>query len=102
MLPEFEPSTLPAADIPAAMTMLAAWQAQLAARLMDTMQKPQDQPSSESDVMLKVEEVAARLRKSTKWVYHRAKTLPFARRLGSRSWVFSSQGLERWLARQKA
>ena len=94
--------SIPVDQIPAAMAALAALQTQLCARLMTPGQEPQPGPAAEPDVMLKVDEVAARVRKSTKWVYRRAKTLPFARRLGPRSWVFSEHGLEKWLARQKA
>ena len=101
MLPEFDPAALPAEAIPAVLSTLAAWQAQLAARLMVPAHTPAAE-AGEADVMLKVDEVAARLRKSKKWVYRRAKTLPFARRLGPRSWVFSQNGLDKWLPRQKA
>jgi predicted DNA-binding transcriptional regulator AlpA len=54
------------------------------------------------DRLLTVQECAERLRKSTKWVYRRTRTLPFAICLGPRSWVFSQKGLEKWLAKQRA
>jgi excisionase family DNA binding protein len=102
-LPEFNPLLVPPAEIPAALAALAAWQSQLAARLL---RAPASAPAAiatadgDNDKLLTVEETAERLRRSTKWIYRRVKTLPFARHLG-RSWVFSEQGLEKWLARQK-
>ena len=109
MLPDLhiDPASIPAGDIPAALSALAALQAALAARLMTLGAPVKIGPENgatmagDSDAMLTVSEAAARLRRSTKWIYKRCKTLSFARRLGPRSWVFSSAGLERWLARQK-
>jgi predicted DNA-binding transcriptional regulator AlpA len=54
----------------------------------------------EPDTMLTIQEAAQRLRRSTKWLYRRARTLPFARRVG-RSLVFSRAGLEKWVAKQR-
>jgi len=96
-----DPAAIPPERIPALITQLAALQSALAARLMTPTQEPQIEATDSADVLLKVDEVADRLRKSAKWVYRRAKTLPFARRLGPRSWVFSQNGMERWLARQR-
>jgi excisionase family DNA binding protein len=100
MLPEFDALTLPVAQIPAAIAAFAAWQSQLAARLLAA-PAPAPQANDGEDSMLTVEEVAAKLRCSTKSIYRRAKKLPFAHRNGSRSWLFSEQGLKKWLARQR-
>lgn len=102
MLPDLhiDPASIPAGEIPAVLSALAALQAALAARLM-TPAAQVKVGADDSDTLLTVEETAARLRRSTKWVYRRVKNLPFARRLGPRSWVFSSAGLEKWIARQK-
>lgn len=81
MLPSFDPSTLPAADIPAVLAQLSAWQGQLAARLMVTPTPAPEAADGSSDRMLKTAEAAALLRRSVKWLYRRNKTLPFARRL---------------------
>jgi Helix-turn-helix domain len=99
MLPDFDPLTVPAADIPAALSTLAAWQAQLAARLLVAPAQPA--APTDEDVLLTADEAATILRRSAKWLYRRAPKLPFARRLDNRSWVFSKRGLEKWLARQK-
>jgi predicted DNA-binding transcriptional regulator AlpA len=105
LLPDFDPTTLAAADIPAALAVLASWQSQLAARLMITTIPPA-QPilavSDEADRMLTTNEAAAMLRRSVKWLYRRNHELPFARRLSGRSWIYSEQGLRKWLARQRA
>jgi hypothetical protein len=87
------------ADIPAALTQLAAYQAQLAARLMVPAPKPE---ADEPDKMLTTLEASKLLRRSTKWISRHRKNLPFARKLGERSWVYSEQVLRRWLARQKS
>jgi hypothetical protein len=88
------------ADIPAALTRLAAAQSALAARLMMA-PAAAPSPAPTVDRMLTVEEVAERLRCSTKSIYRRAKGFPFARRNGVRGWIFSDQGLTKWLARQR-
>lgn len=88
------------AEIPAALTRLAAAQSALAARLMMA-PAPAAPPTAAADRMLTVEEVAERLRCSTKSIYRRAKGFPFARRNGARAWIFSEQGLTKWLARQR-
>jgi predicted DNA-binding transcriptional regulator AlpA len=102
VLPEFDPASIPVEQIPFALTAFAAWQSALAARLMATPAAIVETSIETEDRLLTVQECADRLRKSTKWVYRRTKTLPFARCLGPRSWVFSQKGLDKWLARQRA
>ena len=86
-------ASIPRERIPA---LIAA----LAARLLVPEPEPESE-STEPDRMLTAEEAAAILRRSVKWLY-RHRDLPFARRLSSRSWVYSEQGLRKWLARQRA
>jgi predicted DNA-binding transcriptional regulator AlpA len=50
------------------------------------------------DTLLKVDEAAARLGVSRRWMYAHADTLPFAKRLTGGTLRFSSRGLERWQA----
>jgi hypothetical protein len=102
MLPDFDPATLPAAEIPAALAQLAGWQTTLAARLMATPVSVREDAGDEPDKMLTTAEAAALLRRSVKWLYRHQKDLPFARKLSERSWIYSEQGLHRWLARQRA
>lgn len=92
-----DPDTIPAAEIPATLSALAALQGALAARLLVTVEPAVD---NDVDTLLTVAEVAGRLRRSTKWVYRRVKALPFARRLDNRSWVFSQKGLDKWIVRR--
>jgi predicted DNA-binding transcriptional regulator AlpA len=54
------------------------------------------------DTNLSMEEAAARLRRSAKWLYRHRTRLPFVRKLGPRSYVCSKNGLDRWVARQHA
>jgi hypothetical protein len=93
MLPDLDPASIPREQIPA---FIAA----LAARLLEPAPSPEPAPN-EPDKMLTTVEAAAILRRSVKWLYRHQKTLPFARRLSARSWVYSEQGLRRWLGRQK-
>ncbi len=44
---------------------------------------------------------AASLGVRPRWLYDRARTLPFARKLGGRTLRFSEVGLRRWLARRR-
>ena len=101
VLPEFDPASIPVEQIPFVLAAFAAWQSALAARLMATPATIAETVTEADDRLLTVRECAERLRKSPKWVYRRTKTLPFARCLGPRSWVFSQRGLEKWLARQR-
>ena len=98
-----DPASIPLERIPAMMAALASLELALAARLLEAGPAFGPEPKSENeDQMLTVRECAERLRKSTKWVYRRTRTLPFAICLGPRSWVFSQKGLEKWLAKQRA
>ena len=58
-------------------------------------------PAWSTDDLLTIDEVAARLRLSPRWLYRHAKTLPFSRKLSRKVLRFSRAGLERWLARQR-
>src|SRR6266852_1770185 len=100
-LPEFDPASIPVEQIPAVLTAFAAWQCALAARLMAIPTTIAETATETDDRLLTVQECAERLRKSPQWVYRRTKTLPFARCLGPRSWVFSQRGLEKWLAQRR-
>jgi predicted DNA-binding transcriptional regulator AlpA len=102
VLPEFDPASIPVEQIPQVLAAFAAWQSALAARLMATPAAIAETATETDDRLLTVQECAERLRKSPKWVYRRTRTLPFARCLGPRSWVFSQRGLEKWLAQQRA
>lgn len=102
VLPDFDPAVVPADQIPAALTTLAGWQTQLAARLMKAPATAAAPQANEQDRMLTTAEAAEMLRKSTKWLYRHAETLQFARRLPGRGLLFSKAGIVKWLARQKA
>lgn len=94
---ELDVNAIPAAEIPATLAQLAAWQSALAARLM----VPAPEPEADEDKFLTAAEASQILRRSRKWLSRNRSRLPFARRLGPRSWVFSEAGLRKWLTRQK-
>src|SRR5713101_7337396 len=101
-LMHIDPSAIPADQIPAVIAALAGLEIALAARLMNSPRALAPYPPTEvEDRMLTVKECAERLRKSPKWLYRRVKTLPFARKLDHRSWLFSQKDLEKWLARKR-
>jgi hypothetical protein len=88
-----DPASIPPSEIPAILAQLGALQVQLVAPLLmatPTVSEPAAGGAEAEDQMLAVAEAAQRLRRSPKWVYRRIKSLPFARRLDNRSWVFSS------------
>ena len=92
-MPELDINSIPRERIPA---LIAA----LAARLLEPAPAPEAVPDGE-DHLLTAQEAATILRRSRKWLSRNRRRLPFARRLGPRSWTYSEQGLRRWLARQK-
>jgi predicted DNA-binding transcriptional regulator AlpA len=53
------------------------------------------------DRLLTVSEVAAILNVAPRWVYRRAGSLPFARKLSANTLRFSEAGLYRWIERRK-
>jgi excisionase family DNA binding protein len=99
---DIDPAAVALCDIPATLAAIAALQTALAARLMTApAAAPAPQANDGEDSMLTVEEVAAKLRCSTKKIYRLTKKVSFARTVGS-GWLFSRAGLEKWLTRQKA
>ena len=90
---ELDISTIPREKIPA---LIAA----LAARLLEPAPEP-EAVDDHDDRLLTAVEASAVLRRSTKWISRHRRNLPFARKLSERSWVYSEQGLRRWLARKK-
>jgi hypothetical protein len=93
----FDPNSIPLPDIPAAIIALSA--RLLAEPAPAAASAPQ---ADESDTLLTTAEAAVMLRRSAKWLYRHAKTLPFARQLPGGGLLFSKQGIAKWLARQRA
>lgn len=52
------------------------------------------------DSLLTIQEAAARLGVTPRWLYRHANTLPFMRRLSRRALRVSKAGLERWVDRR--
>jgi excisionase family DNA binding protein len=101
MLNDLDIASIAAADIPAVLTQLAAWQCQLAARLMSTPAPAPEAVPDEPDRWLTISEACELLRCSKKHVYRHQASWPFARKLSARQWRFSEQGLQKWLSRKK-
>lgn len=53
------------------------------------------------DDLLTIDEAAALLRVSPRWLYRHAKKLPFARKLSRKVLRFSRAGISRWLATKR-
>lgn len=58
-------------------------------------------PAWSEEDLLTIDEAAARLRVSPRWLYRHAKILPFARKLSRKVLRFSRVGLARWLATRR-
>jgi predicted DNA-binding transcriptional regulator AlpA len=61
-------------------------------------QAPAANAEGDTDRLLTVQELAKALSVDDRWVYRRADSLPFTRRLSDRTLRFSQRGLDRWLA----
>lgn len=84
------------ADLPAILTACAS---RLAEARSATPELPTQEPAD--DTSLTIEEAAALLRRSTKWVYRHRARLPFVKKIGARSYVCSKSALLRWRDRQR-
>ena len=97
---------IPCAEIPAVLSRLAAAQTALAAAQgalatrIATFSSDLDRNDSQSgmDRWLTSDEAASLLRVDRKWLYRRARSLPFCRRLSRKKLLFSEVGLRRWMA----
>ena len=58
-------------------------------------------PAWSEEDLLTIDEAAARLRVSPRWLYRHAKTLPFSRKLSRKVLRFSRLGMARWLATRR-
>ena len=92
------PSVL--SQIAAAQTALVAAQANLLARMLS----PGDSRTAadNDDRWLSADEAAQLLKVHRKWLYRRAKSFPFSRRLSRKKLLFSEVGLREWMATRRA
>ena len=58
-------------------------------------------PAWSADDLLTIDEAAATLRVSPRWLYRHAKNLPFSRKLSRKVLRFSRAGITRWLATRR-
>ena len=87
-----------AADIVTLLPYAAALQSALYARIL-ALQHQATLP--DTDYLLNMDEIAARLGKSTKWIRDNMASLPFAFQLG-KEYRFSTRGLDEWIAEFRA
>jgi excisionase family DNA binding protein len=90
----------PREELPAIVGALAAAQAEALARLAAPLPAPVAPVGDKPDANISVEEAARQLGMSDRWVYRKAKSLPFVRRIGRRV-VCSARDLAEWNARQR-
>ncbi len=93
-------ATVPDDQIPGALALLAAAQSTLASRLVSVSLRPTHR--EEETTWLSVEQAAAKLGRSPRWLYRNAKRLPFLKRLSRKVLLVSEQGMMRWVAVQMA
>jgi predicted DNA-binding transcriptional regulator AlpA len=83
--------------LPELLGELEALRAKLLRQLMASAAPAPAPPASrEPDRLLSADQAAALLGVSRRWVYRRASSLPFTRRIGRGTLRFSLRGLERW------
>ena len=99
---------LPPDRIPSALSQLATLQASAAAAQATLISRMVSSPSNgnanetgSSERWLTADQAAELLQVERKWLYRRAKTLPFTRRLSRKKLLFSESGLRRWIATRK-
>lgn len=91
---------LPASEVPGLLGELEAVRAALWAKLhnpvITPVAVPEKKESTGPDRLLDAAEVAGRLGVSKRWVYRKAPTLPFTKKLSTGTVRFSERGLQRW------
>ena len=95
-------SDVPAEAIPSVLSELATAQLAIAAAqgaLVTRIAAAGDRNTeADKDGWLTSDEAAELLRVDRKWLYRRARNLPFCRRLSRKKLLFSEAGLRRWMA----
>jgi excisionase family DNA binding protein len=95
---------LPAESLPGLIGQAEELKARVWTRLQAGARTPAPAPADTSgpDRLLTADEAAERLGVSKRWVYRRADSLPFTRRLTSGTLRFSERGMDRWQRSRKA
>ena len=87
-----------AADLISLLPLSAALQSAIYARIL-ALQHQATLP--DTDYLLNIDDIAARLGKSTKWIRNNMAALPFAFQMGN-EYRFSARGLEEWISEHRA
>lgn len=90
---ELDPNSVPREMIPETVMRLQQYQLALLLRLQVT-----GSPAAAPEHYLTAKEAAARLRRSTKWLYTHKDHLPFAAKIEN-GWVFSSSGIDEYITK---
>lgn len=87
------------AAVPALLGELESLRARLWSKLQSPAPSAQASPPQKngSDRLLSAKEAAVRVGVDARWMYRKASTLPFTRRLSAGTLRFSEKGLERWM-----
>ena len=88
---------VPREAVPHLLSELECLRARLWGRFMQPPAQPANGTRPEADRLLDVHETAAILGVDARWLYRRAKSLPFTRRPSPRTLRFSERGLRRWM-----
>lgn len=87
-----DPAKIPAEQIGPVLARVAAFQGELAARLIE---KPTSGDLAD-DRLLTIKEVCERMQASEDWIYRNSRKLPFAIKVGG-NLRFSEKGLDLWI-----
>lgn len=89
-------------EIPALLVQIASIQAILLSRLAVSSNGAKTQGPPADDRFLTAEEAAPIMNVTPRWMYRKARSLPFTRRINRKTLRFSEQGLRRYMASRKA
>ena len=89
-------------EIPALLVQIASIQAILLSRLAVSSNGSKTQASAVDDRLLTAEEAAPIMNVTPRWMYRKARSLPFTCRINRKTLRFSEVGLRRYMASRKA
>ena len=94
-------ASVPVAEIPALLIQIASVQAILLSRLVVSPNGSKVRQPPDDDRLLTAEEVAPIMNVTLRWLYRKAGSLPFTRRINRKTLRFSEQGLRRYMASRR-
>jgi predicted DNA-binding transcriptional regulator AlpA len=97
-------ANIPRSELPGIMGQVERLKATLWSQLVRTPEPKTTQPEPpmvKTDQLLTADEAAEWLAVTRRWMYRRADSLPFTRRIGKRTLRFSANGIAQWLESRK-